>query len=88
MNSSLFLASEKCCIRLDYLLVFGKQVKYVRGYPAYITIWEPKDGEFLETRLEPENELDKYAVEAIKKSVAVGQLAKGKTGRFSFFLRC
>lgn len=52
---------------------------------------KPKNGEFLETRLEPENELDKYAVAVMKNSVVVGHLAKGKTGRFaktiSFFFR-
>ena len=56
-----------------------------------MTIWEPKNGEFLKTRLEPENEFDKYAVAVIKNSVVVGHLTKGKTGRFaktiSFFLR-
>ena len=43
------------------------------------------------TRLETENENDKYAVAVIKNSVVVGHLAKGKTVRFaktiSFFLR-
>ena len=56
-----------------------------------MTIWETKNGEFLGTCFEPENELDKYAVAAIKNSVVVGQLAKGKTSRFSktisFYLR-
>ena len=44
-----------------------------------MTIWEPKNEEFLETRLEPENKLDKYAVEVIKNSIMVGH-------SFSFFL--
>ena len=48
-----------------------------------MTIWEPKNGEFLETRLEPENKLDKYAVAAINNSVLVANLAKAKTGRFA-----
>ena len=73
------------------LLKEYKLSSHVRGYHAYMTIWEPKNGEFLETRLESENELDKYAVAVIKNSVVVGHLAKGKTGRFaktiSFFLR-
>ena len=38
-----------------------------------MTIWEPKNGEFLETRLEKENELDKYAVAAIKSSFVFGK---------------
>ena len=56
-----------------------------------MTMWEPKNGKFLETRLDPENELNKYAVAVIKNSVVVGHSAKGKTGRFaktiSFFHR-
>ena len=56
-----------------------------------MTIWEPKNGEFLKTRLKPEHELGKYAIAVIKNSVVVGHFAKGKTVRFaksiSFFLR-
>ena len=33
--------------------------------------------EFLEIRLEPENELDKYAIAVIKNSVVVGHLING-----------
>ena len=58
------------------LLKEYKLSSHVRGYHAYMTIWEPKNGEFLETRLESENELDKYAVAVIKNSVVVGHLAK------------
>ena len=46
------------------LLEDHKLSSYVKGYLAYITIRE--------YRLEPENELDKYAVAAIKNSVVVG----------------
>ena len=56
-----------------------------------MAIWEPKIGEFLESRLEPENEFDKYAVAVMQNNVVVGHLAKRKTGRFaktiSVFLR-
>ena len=55
-----------------------------------MTIWEPKNGEFLETQWEPETEFYKYAIAVIKNSIVVGHFAKGKTGRFaksiSFFL--
>ena len=55
-----------------------------------MTIWEPKNGEFLETRIERENEFDKIAVSAIKNNIVIGHLTKGKSGRFaktiSFFL--
>ena len=56
-----------------------------------MTIWEPKNEEFLKTRLKPEHELDNYAIAVTKSSVMVGHFARGKTGRFaksiSFFLR-
>ena len=54
-----------------------------------MTIWEPKNGEILKTRLIPEH--GKYAIAVIKNSVVVGHFAKEKTGRFakyiSFFFR-
>ena len=62
---------------------FLKIVRYVRDYPTFMTIWEPKNGEFLKTRLKPEHELGKYAIAVIKNSVVVGHFAKGKTGRFA-----
>ena len=55
----------------------------IRDYPTFMTIWEPKNGEFLKTRLKPEHELGKYAIAVIKNSVVVGHFAKGKTGRFA-----
>ena len=48
-----------------------------------MTIWEPKNGEFLKTRLKPEHELDKYAIAVTKSSVVVGHFARGKTCRFA-----
>ena len=57
-------------------------LSHVRGYHADMTILEPKKGEFLKTRLEPENELDKHAVAVIKNSV-VDIIEKGKTDRFA-----
>lgn len=88
MDISSFSIEEELPI---ILLKEYKLSSHVKGYHAYMTIWEPKNGEFLETRLEPENEFDKYAVAVIKNSVVVGHLAKGKSGRFaktiSFFLR-
>ena len=73
------------------LLKEYKLSSHVKGYHADMTIWEPKNGEFLETRLEPENEFDKYAVAVTQNNIVVGHLAKRKTGRFaktiSFFLR-
>lgn len=40
---------------------------------------------FPESRLEPENEFEEYAVAVIQESVVIGHLAKGKG--FAFFLR-
>ena len=51
--------------------------------------WSPTIGE--KSRLEPENEYDKFVVAVEKCGAVVGHLTKGKTGRFSknvsFFLR-
>ena len=73
------------------LLKEYKLNSHVKGYHAYMTIWKPKNGEFIETRLEPEKQFDKYVVAVTQNNIVVGHLAKGKTGRFaktiSFFLR-
>ena len=85
--SKLSIEDELPIILLKEYVVFS----HVKGYHEYMKIWLPFIGEFLQTRLEPENEFDKYAVAVIKDGVVVGHLTKGKTGRFaktiSFFLR-
>ena len=59
----------------------------VKGFHVYKEIWNLVEGEVLDTRTEPENPTDKYAV-CIEKNV-VGHLPKGSTvasaKRFSFF---
>ena len=45
--------------------------------------WAPISGENLSTRPEPESEIDKYAVAVTKDARMIGQLKKGKTGRYS-----
>ncbi len=35
----------------------------IRGYHVYRTIWEAKEGEILDLRMEPYNDKDPYAVE-------------------------
>lgn len=77
---------------LPILLIKEYDVKsHIKGYHAYMNIWEPTIGEVLKARLEPENEFDKFAVAVEKSGAVVGHLAKGKSGRFaktiSFFLR-
>ena len=63
----------------------------VKGFHVYKEIWNPVEGEVLDTRMEPENPTDKYAVCIEKNGNVVGHLPKGKYGRFSktifFFLR-
>lgn len=53
--------------------------------------WIPVLGGSLQTRPEPENEIDKYAVAVTKDEKVVGHLKKGKTGRYAktifYFLR-
>ena len=80
MDFSSFSIKEELPI---ILLKEYKLSSHVKGYHAYMTIWEPKNGEFLKTRLKPEHELGKYAIAVIKNSVVVGHFAKGKTGRFA-----
>jgi len=45
--------------------------------------WTPVIGETLQTRPEPENEIDKYAVAVTKDEKIIGHLKKGKTGRYA-----
>ena len=77
---------------LPILLIKEYDVKsHIKGYHAYMNIWEPTIGEVLKALLEPENEFDKFAVAVEKSGAVVGHLAKGKSGPFaktiSFFLR-
>ena len=72
MDFSSFSIEEELPI---ILLKEYKLSSHVKGYHAYLTMWELKNGEFLETRLEPENEFD-YAVAVIQNSFMVEHLAK------------
>ena len=53
--------------------------------------WTPILGENLSTRPEPENKIDKYVVAVTKDAEVIGNLKKGKTGRYAktvfYFLR-
>ena len=51
-----------------------------KGYHAYMTKWTPKNGE---TRPEPENEYDKYAVAVERCGHVVEHLSKGRFARFA-----
>ena len=50
-------------------LLRGKEFKiasYVIGYHDYKNIWKPKMKQNLETQMEPDNIMDKYAVTVVK----------------------
>ena len=55
----------------------------VKGFHVYKKIWNPVEGEVLDTRIKPENPTDKYAVCIEKNGNVVGHLPTGKYGRFS-----
>ena len=55
----------------------------IKEQHAYMNDWAPISGENLSTRPEPESEIDKYAVAVTKHARVIGQLKKGKTGRYS-----
>ena len=63
----------------------------VKGFHQYKEIWNPVEGEVLDTRTEPENPTDKYAVCIEKNGNVVGHLPKEIYSPFSkkifFFLR-
>ena len=56
---------------------------FVKGYHAYQYKWTPKVGDVLETKMEPTNIVDKYAVCVLYRNRVVGHLKRGKTGRFA-----
>ena len=64
---------------------------YVKGYHVYKNIWKPTVSEELETEMEPDNVMDKYAVCIKKNTSIVGHLPLGKSGKFAkmifYFLR-
>ena len=64
---------------------------YVRGYHAYMNIWEPLLGECLKCVKEPTNEVDKHAVavfriNSLTKEVVVGHVPKFISMIVSMFL--
>ena len=64
---------------------------YVKGYHVYKNIWKPTMNKELETEMEPDNVMDKYAVCVNKNTSTVGHLHLGKNGKFArmifYFLR-
>ena len=64
---------------------------YVKGYHVYKNIWKPTVSEELETEMDPDNVMDKYAVCVKKNTSILGHLPLGKNGKSAkmifYFLR-
>ena len=56
---------------------------YVKGYHVYKNIWKPTVNEELETEMEPNNVMNKYAVCVKKNTSIVGHLPLCKNGEFT-----
>ena len=56
---------------------------YAKGYHVYKNIWKSTVNEELETKMEPDNVMDKYAVCVKKNTSIVGHLLLGKNGKFA-----
>ena len=64
----------------------------VMGFQVYRNKWEPVIGEILNTLMEPQNEVDKYAVAVLnKENSVIDHLPKGASGKYAktifYFLR-
>ena len=61
---------------------------YVKGYHVYKNTWKPTVNEELETEMEPNNVMNKYAVCVKKNTSIVGHLPLGKNGKFAKMIFC
>ena len=74
------------------LLTYHEMNSTMVGFHVYRNKWEPVIAEILNTRMEPQNEVDKYAVAVLDKEKSViGHLPKGTSGEYAktilYFLR-
>ena len=53
------------------LLTYHEMKSTVMGFHVYRNKWEPVIGEILNTRMEPQNEVDKYPVAVLDKERAL-----------------
>ena len=86
MEEKVELCGVKLSSSYEMPLVIIKEFEtesVIKGYHAYMNDWTPIVGENLSTRLEPENEIDKYAVAVTKDARGIGHLKKGKSGRYA-----
>ena len=60
---------------------------YVRGVHVYLDIWEPREGEVLLLKREPDNIEDKFAVAVMKSEAVVGHVPKTLAPIISQFLK-
>ena len=66
------------------LLTCHEMKSTVMGFHVYQNKWEPVIGEILNTRMEPQNEVDKYAVAVLDKEKSViGHLPKETSGKYA-----
>ena len=80
------ICGKRISLSYEISLVIVREFKcesMIKGYHAYMNDWTPVLGESLQTRPEPENEIDKYAVAVTKDEKVIGHLKKGKTGRYA-----
>ena len=70
---------------LEIILLKNFETKStIMGFHVYRTKWKPVIGKVLKTRMEPTNEVDKYAVAVIdEKENVVGHLPKGTSGKYA-----
>ena len=61
---------------------------YVKGQHVYRNIWKLSVNEELETEMEPDNVMDKYAACVKKNTSLVGHLPLGKNGKFAKIVFC
>ena len=68
------------------LLTYHEMKSTVMGFHVYRNKWEPVIREILNTRMEPQNEVDKYAVAVLdKKKNVIAHLPKGTSGKAIFY---
>ena len=62
-------------------------ISCTRGFHVYRDIWNPIEGEILDTKRENNNPMDKYAIAVIKDGVVVGHVPRKISKVVAFFLK-
>ena len=60
---------------------------YIRGYHAYMGVWNPVQGQTLLVKQEPTNSKDRYVVGVFLEDVVVGHVPHNLAPRLYQFLR-